>query len=784
MALGMRLKRKEDPRLITGMSAYVDDIKLPGMLYGAVHRSTYAHARIRRVDVTAARRSGAFVLTSEQVVPRCKPLPVYWLYPPETRVPKHYALAVDKARYVGEPVAFVVAHDRYAARDAADMIEVEYDPLPPVLDIEHALSKGALLVHEELGTNESFLFKKVGGDVDLALREADVVVRQPLVNQKITAVPMEPRGVIASYDRFTGDLTIWLSTQIPHHARRVFSELLGVPMHRIRVIAPDVGGGFGVKGQVYPEDLLAALASMQLGYPVKWIEERKENFLGTTHGRAQVQHLELGMQRDGKIVGLRGTIHADLGAYLGHWAPGIPVSTVWMAQGPYIIANLQLELHGIFTNTMYVDAYRGAGRPEATYLLERLIDEAARELRLDPAEVRFRNFIPRDAFPYKTVTGLEYDTGDYAKPLSRLLELADYRHLRAQQVQLRALGRYVGIGLSFFTEIAGWGPSPGAGDVGLKGGAYESAIVRVDQRGTVTVYTSSSPHGQGHETAWSQLVGFELGLSPEDVTVVHGDTALCPPTIGTFASRSAAVGGTAVVLATRKVKAKALRIAAHLLQVQEEDLEFRDGRVYALSSPEKSLTLAQLAEVAYFAHKLPKGEEPGLEAGAYFDPSNFTYPFGAHLCVVEVDAETGKVHINLYVAVDDAGNVINPLLVEGQIHGGMAQGVGQALYEEIVYDANGQLITTTLTDYAMPTAYEVPNIITDRTVTPTYVNPLGIKGIGEAATLAATPAVVNAVADALAPLGIRVTEMPLKPEKVWRLLQTADELTRGKAGNV
>ena len=769
----MRLRRKEDPRIITGISAYVDDLKLPGMLYGAVHRSQYAHARIRHIDTTFARRTGAIVFGGKEIVARCKALPVYWLYPSETRVPKHYPLAVDKVRYVGEPVAFVVTNDRYAARDAADLIEVSYDPLPPVLDLEQALETSAPLVHEELGTNESFFFKKEAGNVDRALRDADVVVKERLVNQKIAGVPMEPRGIIASYEPVTGDLTVWLSTQIPHHARRVFSELLGLPMHRVRVIAPDVGGGFGVKGQVYPEDLLAVLASMQLGRPVKWIEERKENFLSTTHARAHIQHLEFGIRRDGKILGLRGTIYADLGAYLGHWAPGIPVSTVWMAQGPYVIPNLRVELRGVFTSTMYLDAYRGAGRPEATYLLERLIDEAARELRLDPGEVRFRNFIPSDAFPYKTVTGLEYDTGDYAKALSRLLELADYRRLLAEQAQLRAQGRYVGIGLSVFTESAGWGPSPGAGDVGLKGGAYESAVVRVDQRGTITVYTSSSPHGQGHETAWSQLAAAEFGVAPDDIAVVHGDTALCPPTIGTFASRSAAVGGTAVVLATRKVKAKALRIGAHLLQAPEEELEFRDGCVSVPGNRDKSLTLAQIAEAAYYAHRLPKGEEPGLEAGAYFDPSNFTYPFGAHLCVAEVDAETGKVQISRYVAVDDAGNIINPLLVEGQIHGGMAQGVAQALYEEIVYDVNGQLITTTLTDYAVPTVFEVPDIVTDRTVTPTYVNPLGIKGIGEAATLAATPAVVNAVADALAPLGIRITEMPLKPEKVWRLLQAA-----------
>jgi carbon-monoxide dehydrogenase large subunit len=773
-ALGVRLRRKEDPKLITGKGAYVDDIKLPGMLYGAVYRSPYAHARLRGVTTEAASRAGATLsLTREEVVPRCKPIPVYWLWPADTHVPKHYPVAVDKVRYVGEPVAFVVAPDRYSARDAAERIEADYEPLAPVLDLEGALTRDAPRVHEEFDTNQALYFKKEGGDVERALREADVVVRERLLNQRITGAPMEPRGVLASYEPLTGELTVWLSTQIPHHARRVFSELLGVPMHRVRVIAPDVGGGFGLKGQIYPEDLLAALASMQLGRPVKWIEERREHFLGTTHARDHIQDLELGMRRDGRITALKGMIYADLGAYLGHWAPGIPVSTVWMAQGPYAIPNLRVELRGIFTNTMYVDAYRGAGRPEATYLLERLIDEAARELRLDPAEVRFQNFIPPEAFPFKTLTGLKYDSGDYAKALHRLLELADYRELRAQQVRERGQGRYVGLGLTVFTEIAGWGPSPDAGDSGLKSGAYESAVVRVDIRGTVTVYTSSSPHGQGHETTWSQLAAAEFGLRPDDITVIHGDTALCPPTIGTFASRSAAVGGTALVLAARKVKAKALRIAAHKLDVPEDQLEYRAGRVQVRGQPQRALTLAQLAELAYYAHALPPGEEPGLEAGAYFDPANFTYPFGAHLCLAEVDRETGKVRIRQYVCVDDAGHVINPLLVEGQIHGGMAQGIAQALYEEVVYDANGQLLTNTFGEYAMPTAVEVPDIVTDRTVTPTYVNPLGIKGIGETATLAATPAVVNAVADALAPLGVRIREMPLKPEKVWRLLNAA-----------
>jgi carbon-monoxide dehydrogenase large subunit len=765
--VGQPVKRVEDPRLITGQSRYVDDVRLPGMLYMAFLRSIHAHARIKSLDLEAVRRAPGvvLVLTAADLKDQVGDVPVVGRLA-EMKIPRHYPLALDKVCYVGEPIAAVVATDRYLARDAVDLIGVDYEPLEAVVDPEKAIEEGAPRVHEEFPNNIVFVWRLSGGDIERAFREADLVVKQRMVNQRVIPMAMEPRAVVAEYLPGS-ELTLWTSTQIPHLARTEIARMVGVPEHTVRVIAPEVGGGFGSKLNVYAEEAVVAYAAMKLGRPVKWTESRRENFLTTIHGRGQVDYVEAAVKKDGTVVGLRVKIIQDIGAYHQLLTPAIPTLTALMATGPYRIPHLAVEIIGAFTNKMATDAYRGAGRPEATYLLERTMDLVAAELGLDPIDVRKRNFPQPNEFPFPTASGLMYDSGNYMAALERAVARSDYENLRQQQRQLRAQGRYLGIGVSSYVEICALGPSPA-----LATGGWESATVRVEPTGRVTVLTGASPHGQGQETSFAQIVADEFGVSMDDVRVIHGDTGLVQYGIGTFGSRATAVGGTAVFIAAQKVKEKAQRLAAHLLgEENPANVAFEGGTFFVKDDPRRALSFQKVAAAAYGAKNLPPGMEPGLLATYFFEPTNFTFPFGTHIAVVEVDPETGAVQLKRYVAVDDCGRVINPLLVDGQVHGGIVQAIGQALYEEAVYDDMGQLLTGELTDYAIPRASDVPWFETDRTETPSPVNPLGVKGVGEAGTIAATPAIVNAVVDALSPLGVRHIDMPLKPEKIWRLIQ-------------
>jgi len=767
--VGRPMKRKEDPRLIQGLGHYVDDLTLPGMLSAAFIRSPYAHARIRGLDTAAARAAPGVVAVFTGVdlrgqlgnVPCAGDLP-------ELRIPPHPPLAQDKVRYAGEPVAVVVADDRYRARDAADLVDVDFEPLPAVTDPQKALEKSSPLVHEQFSTNRACYWKLEGGFPDKAFKKAHRVVKQRLLNQRLIPVAMEPRGVLAQHDAGEGSLTVWSSTQIPHLLRTQIAAMLDVAEMKVRVITPEVGGGFGSKLNVYGEEGVIAWLSRAVGRPVKWMETRRENFLGTIHGRDQIDDVEVAVARDGTITALRCRILADLGAYHQLLTPVIPTLTGLLILGAYKIPAVEVEYIGVFTNKMATDAYRGAGRPEATFIIERLVDLVAMELKKDPAEIRLKNFPRPKDFPYAVPTGIVYDTGDYARSLKKALAVSGYKKLRAEQKKLRKRGRYLGVGLSTYVEICGLGPSSAAPPAI---GWWESATVRIEPTGSVTVLTGSSPHGQGQETSFAQMVADEFGVSPDAVVVLHGDTRAVPYGIGTFGSRATAVGGTAVYLSMQKLKQKLARMAAHLLQVEPGQIVFRDGQFEVKGKGGRAVKFLEAAQAIFTAKSLPPGLEPGLEATTFFEPQNFTFPFGAHVCVVEVMPDTGDIKVLRYVAVDDCGKVINPLLVDGQIHGGIAQSLGQALLEEAVYDENGQLVTGELMDYAIPRAWDVPRFETARTVTPSPVNPMGVKGVGEAGTIGATPAIVNAVMDALRPLGVRDIPMPLKRERIWELFQ-------------
>jgi carbon-monoxide dehydrogenase large subunit len=771
--VGSRIKRREDPRLIMGLGTYVDDIQLPRMTYAAILRSPYAHARILSINVDKAKALPGVVAVMTGADLRGKNVPCGWTLP-DMKVAPHPALAVGKVRYTGDAVAVVVAEERYLARDALDLIEVDCEPLPVVVDAEKAIQAGAPQLHDEVPNNTTFVWKVAGGDTDKAFREAEVVVKERIVNQRLIPNAIEPRGMVAQYTPGSGDLILWTATQIPHLVRLLLSMVIGIPEHKVRVIAPEVGGGFGSKLYLYPEEVIVASLAKATGRPVKWIEERRENYVATTHGRDHVQYVEVAAKRDGTITGLRVKSIANMGAYLSTFAPGIPTILFGlMLAGNYRIPNIACEVTGVHTNTTLVDAYRGAGRPEATYLVERAVDLTARELGMDPAEIRRRNFVPAKAFPHTTATGVTYDSGNYQPTLDKALEIAGYQQLRQEQERLRQEGKYLGIGVSTYVEICGMAPSQVLGAVGAGAGGWESATVRVHPTGKVTLYSGASSHGQGHETAFAQIVGDGLGIPFEDVEVVHGDTAQVQFGIGTFGSRSAAVGGMAAVMSVNKIEEKAKKIAAFLLEAAEADLVFEGGQFFVKGTPGRGITIQQVAFAAYVPHKYPTGLEPGLEATSFYDPSNFTWPFGTHVAVVEVDPETGVVKLRRYVAVDDCGRVINPLLVDGQLHGGLAQGIAQALYEEAVYDENGQLLSGSLMDYAVPKADDLVNFELDRTETPSPVNALGVKGIGEAGTIASSAAIVNAVVDALAPLGVKHLDMPLKPERVWQAIQQA-----------
>lgn len=783
---GSGIRRREDPRLITGTATYTDDVKLPGLTYAAILRSPYAHATIRTIDTSAAKAAPGVlaVYTGADVAPHVVPVPCAWNVPNcNLKVPAHPLLATEKVRYVGDGVAMVIADSREAARDAIDLIDVDYDVHGAETDPEKALQPGAPQFHADVPGNLAFTWEVAGGEPDRAFAEAEVKVDLRIVQQRLLPTAMEPRAAVASYNKGTGQLTLWCTSQNPHIHRFLCSVMLKLPEHRVRVIAPEVGGGFGSKIPAYADEALAAFASMQLGRPVKWTEDRSENFKVTIHGRDHVEYVEMCGTKDGRITGIRSTVYAGLGAYASTAGPGIPTILHGLVYaGAYTIDHVKCTVHGAYTSACPVDAYRGAGRPEAAYLIERLVDTYARAVAIDPAEVRRRNFIPKDKFPYTVPTGVTYDSGNYEGALDKALAIADYTGFRRRQAEARAKGRYLGVGVVSYIEICGLGPSQVAGAIGFGAGLYDSAIVRVYPTGMVRVYIGASPHGQGEETTFAQIVADEFGIPVENVEIVHGDTETTPQGWGTYGSRTTAVCGSAVKIAAGRVKEKARKLAAHLLEANEADLEWADGAFRVRGSPAQAKSFGELALMANVAWNMPAGLEPGLEANAFFDPTNFVYPFGTHVCYVEVDPETGVVAIDRYVAVDDCGPHINPVIVKGQIHGGVVQGIGEALQEIAIYDENGQLVTGTMMDYAVPKASQMPHIETDHTVTPSPVNPLGVKGCGEAGTIASAAAVVNAVIDALQPFGVKNIDKPVTPARVWAAIQAAKADGNGSNG--
>jgi len=779
--VGRARLRKEDVRLITGRTQWTDNIALPGMLHLAILRSPVAHARISRVEVTEAlsRPNVVAAFTGADLGERQASLPCAWPVTEDMVHPDHLPLAVGEVRHVGEPVAVVVARDAASAVDALEAIDVEYEPLPVVLDMEEALAEGAPLVHADKGTNKSFTWvfdsaeAGTGGAVADAQAQAEVVVRRRYVQQRLIPAFMEPRSVVVNPG--PGEWTMWSATQIPHILRLMLALLTGVPEHQIRVIAPDVGGGFGGKLQVTPEEMITFFAAERVGRPVKYTETRSDTMVSAHHGRDMIQDLTLSARRDGTVTGLDVKLLSNMGAYLGLVTPGVPILGAFMYNAIYKFPAYRFECSGVFTNTTRTDAYRGAGRPEATYAIERVMDELAVELGLDPMEVRRRNWIRHEEFPFTTVAGLVYDSGNYEAATDKAMSLFGYDELRAEQAARRSSGDPVqlGIGISTYTEMCGLAPSRVLGALRYGAGGWESASIRMLPTGKVEVITGTSPHGQGHLTAWSQIVADQLGVAFEDVEVRFGDTRVSHKGLDTYGSRSLAVGGIALVQACDKVVAKARTVAAHLLECSPDDLEFSAGTFRVRGTPEAAKSIADCALAVFAAHNLPDGVEPTLDSDATFDPQTFSFPHGTHLCATEVDTETGTVNIRRYVCVDDVGRVVNPLIVEGQVHGGVAQGIAQALFEEAVYDADGNLLTGSFVDYTLPSAADLPDIETDRTETPATSNPLGVKGVGEAGTIAATPAVVNAVVDALRPYGVNDIRMPCTPERVWRAIQEA-----------
>jgi carbon-monoxide dehydrogenase large subunit len=779
--VGTPRRRKEDARLITGRTMWTENITLPGMLHLAILRSPMAHARITSIDVSPALEMPGVVaaFTGADVADIQGVQPCAWPVTADIVAPTHTPLAIDEVRHMGEAVAVVAARDRASAVDALAVIEVEYEPLPVVLDMEAALAEGADLVHADAGTNKSYtwIFDSAeagsGGAVDAARAEAEVTIKRRYIQQRLIPAFMEPRSVVADP---TGDqYTIWSATQIPHILRFLLAAVTGTPEHKIRVVAPDVGGGFGGKLQVTSEELIAFAAAKRLGKPVKYTESRSESLVSAHHGRDVIQDIELTAKRDGTVLGLHVNLIANMGAYLGLVGPGVPILGAFMYNAIYKFKAYRFECTGVFTNTTFTDAYRGAGRPEATYAIERVMDELAVELGMDPIEVRRKNWINTEEFPFKTVAGLEYDSGDYEAATTRAVSLLGYDELRREQEARRASGDTVqlGIGVSTYTEMCGLAPSRVLGALRYGAGGWESASIRMLPTGKVEVVTGTSPHGQGHETAWSQIVADQLGVPFDDVEVLHGDTRTSYKGLDTYGSRSLAVGGIALYNACQKVVEKAKPIAAHMLECDPADLEFTEGKFRVRGNPDGGKTMADCALAVFAAHDLPDGIEPTLDADAVYDPVNFSFPHGTHLCAVEVDTETGAVKIRSYVAVDDIGKVVNPLIVDGQVHGGVAQGIAQALFEEAVYDDDGNLMSGTFVDYTLPTAGDLPNFVTDRTESPAPGHPLGAKGVGEAGTIASTPAVVNAIVDALRPYGVSDVAMPCTPERVWRALRDA-----------
>ena len=780
--VGKSRRRKEDARLITGRTRWTDNLTLPGLLHMAVLRSPMAHARITNIDTSAAKEMPGViaVFTGQDLGDEQGSLPCAWPITEDMKAPAAPSVAVDKVNFAGEAVAVVVARSAYEAADALEAIDVDYDDLPVVLDMAAAVEDGADLVHEDLGTNKSatWIFDSneagTGGDVEAAIADGEVVIERTYRQQRLIPAFMEPRSVMC--DPTGEQFTLWSATQVPHILRLMLAMTLSVPEHKVRVIAPDVGGGFGGKLQVTPEEVLTFLVARRLGKPVKWTESRSESLLSAHHGRDQIQKLTLSARRDGTVTGLKVELLADMGAYLRLVTPGVPILGAFMFNAIYKFPAYRFVCTNVFTNKTPTDAYRGAGRPEATYAIERLMDELAAEVGMDPLEVREKNWIKHEEFPFTTVCGLTYDSGNYEAATDKAKELFGYDALRAEQKERRDRGDTVqlGIGISTFTEMCGLAPSRVLGSLSYGAGGWEHAAIRMLPTGKVEVVTGSSPHGQGHETAWSQIVSDQLGVPFEDVEVLHGDTQSSHKGLDTYGSRSLTVGAMAVVQAADKVKAKAARIAAHMLEASEDDVEFQAGsfRVRGTGAEAKGVSIQDVALAVFAAHDLPDGVEPNLDSEATYDPENFSFPHGTHLCAVEVDTETGRTSIRKYVCVDDIGKVVNPLIVEGQVHGGLAQGIAQALFEEAVHDESGTLTTGTLADYLVPSAADLPSFVTDRTETPATSNVLGVKGVGEAGTIASTPAVVNAVVDAIRHFGVDDVQMPCTPMRVWQAIHT------------
>jgi carbon-monoxide dehydrogenase large subunit len=774
--VGQRVKRREDPRLIQGRATYVDDVKIPGMYHVAFKRSDVAHGRIRAIDTNRASQMDGVeaIFTGAQIAGFLEPMPIGTPFPS----PIHRAVAVDVVRFAGEPVAVVVARDRYAARDAADAISVDYDHLPVVVDPELAMSGTSAVIHEEFKNNLALPLLSSGTGVsqdgkvvddsalDKAFAAADLVISQRMVNHRLVPNAMEPRGVVAHYEPGKDSLTIWSSTQNPHILRTMIAKMIGLGESQIRAIAPEVGGGFGAKINIYGEEYVSAALSRRLGVPLKWIEDRSEAFVATVHGRDLIGYVDLAAKRDGTVLGLKLRIIADVGAYNMLFTAGIPTLTMLMASATYDIPAIRATLTEVFTNKTPTDAYRGAGRPEATYFVERAMDMLARELKMDPADVRRKNFIQSDRFPFTTQMGAVYDSGNYEAALDLALNAANWHQLKAERDAARAQGRLVGLGLAMYVEVCGMGPS----STMAPSGGWEHSQVTVERDGRISATTGASPHGQGNETTFAQMLADQFGVPVEHIAIHHGDTAIVKQGVGTFGSRSQAVGGTALLMAGTKVKTKMAKFAAQLLEAHEEDLVFERGAISVKGSPSSAKKFADVAAFAYIPVPLPDGLEPGLSEEAFFEPTSNTYPFGCHISMMEIDRETGEPTLLKLVAVDDAGNLINPLIVEGQVHGGLAQGIGQAMIEEAVYNESGQLVTGSFMDYAMPRATDFPRFELHATVTPTPVNPLGAKGVGEAGTLGSTPCIVCAAVDALSEFGVKHIDMMLRPEKLWRII--------------
>ncbi len=786
--IGQSVKRVEDKRFLTGKGRYVDDMVLPNMTWAHIVRSDVAHAVIKGVDIDAASQALGVVAVftgADMQADGMNGLPAGWQVDFKNgdtmKEPPHPSLAVGKVRYVGEAVAVIVAETHEQAVDASELVEIDYEELPAVTDVVKATQEGAAQLFDDVPNNIAFDWEL--GDkaaADAGIDAADHVTTIEFRNQRLICNAIEPRAAIGDYDKSREHYTLYTTSQNPHVVRLLMCAfVMGIPEHKVRIVSPDVGGGFGSKIPNYAEEIIVTWASKRVGRPVKWTAQRSESFLSDTHGRDHATKAEMGFDKDGKITALRVKTHASMGAYLSTFAPCVPTYLHGtLMQGVYSSPAVHVDVTAVFTSTVPVDALRGAGRPEATYVLERLLDQAAHELGQDPAELRRKNLIPpfdgSDAEPgFETKVALVYDSGNYEGVLDKALEMVDYAALRKQQEEARGEGRYIGIGLSTYIEACGIAPSAVVGALGARAGLYESANVRVQPTGKVTVFVGSHSHGQGHDTTFAQLVGDQLGIPMDDIEIVHGDTDQVPFGMGTYGSRSLAVGGVAITKSVEKIKEKGALIAAHLLEASADDLDYADGQ-WTVKGTDKSIGFGDVALTAYVPHNYPEGLEPGLEFSSFYDPANFTFPFGAHIAVVEVDTETGVVKLVRYAACDDVGNVVNPMIVDGQVHGGVTHGIGQALLEGAIYDDDGQLTNGSFMDYAMPRADDLPRFETSRTVTPCPHNVLGVKGAGETGTIGSTPAVVNAVIDALWPLGVRHLEMPLTPQRVWQAIQSAN----------